>query len=143
MSLFHKVILPMILSNSYSNSCFYTNDHEWITFEGLVAYAGVCPFKFSGIREITKVAFYDLPEMVAQGAVIVVVTADEYQLKIHMPVDGWITDRNYKLAEQPRLIIQPIEKAGWVIKIRPKAPYSREGLLRAEQYKWQRNGVKI
>jgi len=34
---------------------YYTNDHEWIDFQGTIAYTGICLFKLLGFKEIPLV----------------------------------------------------------------------------------------
>ncbi|SEN98147.1 hypothetical protein SAMN05660816_01801 [Niastella yeongjuensis] len=41
--------------NTIKRNLYYTNDHEWIDFQGVVAYVGVCRFKLSGFKEIHKI----------------------------------------------------------------------------------------
>ena len=36
---------------------YFTNDHEWIDFQGNVAYTGICGFKLIGIKEIHQIVF--------------------------------------------------------------------------------------
>jgi glycine cleavage system H protein len=36
---------------------YFTRDHEWIDFQGSIAYTGVCPFKLKGIKNIDKIVF--------------------------------------------------------------------------------------
>ena len=119
---------------SYVDSSFYTDDHEWIVFEGIVAYIGVCPFKLIGLDKIKKIEFADLSARFDKGACLATVFSEEYEIKVHMPVEGWVIESNVRTAETPSDIAKGI-KAGWIAKIRPVAPYSRHGLLQAEQYK--------
>ena len=118
---------------SYTDSSFYT-DHEWIVFDGIVAYIGVCPFKLIGLGEIKKIEYEDSSERFDRGSSFATIFSDDYEIKIQMPVDAWIVELNTKSVTTPSQIKQGI-KAGWMAKIRPVAPYSREGLLQAEQYK--------
>jgi glycine cleavage system H protein len=119
---------------SYTDSSFYTTDHEWVMFEGIVAYMGICPFKLTGIDKIDKIEFADLSAKLEKGSCLATIHSDDYQIKVHMPVDGWVIESNIRSVEDPSYIRQDI-RSGWIAKIRPVAPYSREGLLRAEEYK--------
>lgn len=126
--------MHMTNSFSYSDSSFYTDDHEWIVFEGIVAYIGVCPFKLIGFGTIKKIEFADLSARFDEGVCFATIFSEEYEIKVHMPVDGWVIESNPRATQTPSHITQGI-KAGWIAKIRPVAPYSRQGLLQAEQYK--------
>ena len=47
----------MKTANPTSADLYYTKDHEWISFQGAVAYTGVCTFKLIGFKEIQQVDF--------------------------------------------------------------------------------------
>lgn len=118
---------------------YYTNDHEWIDFQGTVAYTGVCHFKLLGFKGIHRIRFTDKSGFRKKGEVIAQITYNEYQIDAHMPVDGKIVQVNEDLltGDQNRLI-QTAENSGWLIKLIPSQPYERKDLLLPKQY--QLNG---
>jgi glycine cleavage system H protein len=49
--------------NLIKRNIYYTNDHEWIDFQGSVAYIGVCRFKLSGFKEIHMIKFTEISDL--------------------------------------------------------------------------------
>ena len=47
----------MNLEKSIKKDLYYTKDHEWVNFQGAVAYTGVSSFKLVGFKEIHQVIF--------------------------------------------------------------------------------------
>lgn len=119
--------------NSNKNH-FYTKDHEWIEYNGQVAYVGVCDFKLIGLKKIQKIEYGDLSGILQQGHVLATIFSDEYRIMMHMPVTGKIIEYNLKLLTEPEMILKQAQKGGWIAKINPSSPYNRNGLLQPEQY---------
>jgi glycine cleavage system H protein len=118
---------------------YYTNDHEWINFQGTVAYTGVCSFKLLGFKEIHQVHFIKPLGFVKKDEVIASIVYNEYRVEVHMPVDGKLAEVNESLlsGNKDSLLVKP-ESTGWIAKIVPSQPYERNGLLLPKQY--QMNG---
>jgi glycine cleavage system H protein len=115
---------------------YYTSDHEWISFQGSVAYAGVCPFKLKGIMKIDRLTFEGDAGMKKKGEVIATIYYDDYTIKVCMPVDGKVINLNDKLLSgEHSLLLQSPDQLGWIARISPAQPYERKGLLHSEQYK--------
>lgn len=118
---------------------FYTQDHEWIDFQGSVAYIGVCQFKLLGFKEVHQITFNEPSGFKKKSDVIATIRYNDYQIEVHMPVDGKIVQVNENLlsGNQDTLLLQP-ESTGWIAKIIPSQPYERKDLLLPQQY--QMNG---
>lgn len=127
------------MEKTTNKDLFYTKDHEWIDFQGTVAYTGVCSFKLLGFKEIQQIAFADSSGFKKQGEVIATIKYNDYQIEAHMPVDGKVVEVNEALlsGDQNVLLQQP-EKSGWIALIIPSQPYERKDLLLPKQY--QMNG---
>ena len=118
---------------------FYTNDHEWIDFQGTVAYVGVCHFKLIGFKEIHSLNFNSTPGLMKKGDLIAIITYKDYGIDVHMPVDGKLVQVNEELSEgKMSTLLQSAESGAWLAKIIPAEPYERKGLLLPKQY--QMNG---
>ena len=114
---------------------YYTNDHEWIDFQGTIAYTGICLFKLLGFKEIHQVKFAETSGFKKQGEVIAVIKYKDYQVEAHMPVDGKIKEVNETfISGNPNLLLQHAEKEGWIALIVPSQPYERKELLLPKQY---------
>jgi len=118
---------------------YYTHDHEWIDFQGSVAYVGVCHFKLLGFKEVHQITFFDLLEFKKKGEVIATIRYNDYQIEAHMPVDGKVIQVNDALTpENSSLLLQQTETNGWIALIVPSQPNDRKELLLPREY--QSNG---
>ena len=57
----------MKTGSSSSKDLYYTKDHEWIRFEGPIAYTGICSYQLIGFRNIDQIVFYDLTGFKKRG----------------------------------------------------------------------------
>lgn len=121
--------------NIIKRNLYYTNDHEWIDFQGSVAYVGVCQFKLSGIKEIHNIDFNDFANILHPGEVICNIQYDDYQIQVHMPVEGNIISFNdLLLTEEKNVLLQQPENNGWIALIVPCRLNDKTGLLSVEEY---------
>jgi glycine cleavage system H protein len=114
---------------------YYSYDHEWIDFQGSVAYIGVCAFKLKGIKHIHQLVFAEDPGLRKQGEVIASIQYEDYQVLVHMPIDGKVISINEALwLDNRSLLLEQPENNGWLALIVPHEPNERTGLLEPEQY---------
>ena len=125
------------MSKEKSNKdLYYTNDHEWIDFQGTVAYVGVCSFKLSGFKEIHQLTFREPSGFKKRGEIIATITYNDYQIEAHMPVDGKLVEINSTLLSGNQdILLQHPENSGWLALIIPAQPYERKYLLLPKQYR--------
>jgi glycine cleavage system H protein len=125
----------MNASKPVMRNLYYTNDHEWIDFQGSVAYIGVCQFKLSGIKEIQQIVFAENSDLRKQGEIIASIHFDDYQIPVHMPVEGKIiTINDLLLTDNKNLLIQQPENNGWIALAVPGQLNNKRGLLSPEEY---------
>lgn len=118
---------------------YYTNDHEWIAFQGTVAYTGICLFKLLGFKEIHGLHFNDPSGFKKKGEVLARITYNDYEIEAHMPVDGNVIEVNELLLSDKReMLLHYPESNAWLALIVPSQPYERKELLLPKQY--QLNG---
>lgn len=114
---------------------YYTNDHEWIDFQGSVAYVGICGFKLKGILQVEQIIFSTGEGIKKQGEILVTIQYDDYQIPVHMPVDGKVISLNDAMTQGSKdILLQQPENNGWIALIVPDKPYERPGLMLPEQY---------
>ena len=129
----------MNMEKSTNKDLYYTYDHEWIDFQGTVAYIGVCSFKLSGFKTIHQINFTDHSGFKKMGDLIATVKYNDYQIEAHMPVDGKVVQINDTLLSGDQdVLLQHPENIGWIALIVPVQPYERKDLLLPKQY--QMNG---
>jgi glycine cleavage system H protein len=118
---------------------YYTKDHEWIEFQGTVAYTGICKFKLTGFKQIQEINFNEPVGFKKQGDVIATVKYNDYLIEAHMPVDGKVLQLNEKLISgNLNILLDCAESSGWIALIVPSLPHERKDLLLPKQY--QLNG---
>lgn len=125
----------MNLEKSSNKDLYYTKDHEWIDYQGSVAYVGVCSFKLLGFREVHQIIFNGVSGFMKQGEVIASVKYNDYRIDVHMPVDGKLVQINDTLVSgNQNILLQQPENSGWVALIVPTELYERKELLLPKQY---------
>jgi glycine cleavage system H protein len=121
--------------NKSKRDLYYTNCHDWIDFQGSVAYVGAAMLKVIHASQVFKLEFVDNQGFARQGEVFARLECDGSTIPIHMPVDGKIISLNDMLEGNCQLLIDQPENKGWLALIAPTKPYERAGLLQPEQYR--------
>ncbi len=129
----------MKIEKSRVRDLYYTPDHEWIDFQGSVAYAGICRFKLTGFKQVQAIRFNEPSGFKKKGDVIATLQYNDYVIAVHMPVDGKVLQVNEQLVKgSPNILLDCAETSGWIVLIAPSSPHERPGLLLPKQY--QLNG---
>lgn len=122
-------------TSEVTRDVYYTHDHEWVSFQGSVAYMGISAFKLTGFREIHQIQFNHSSGFKHKGELLATVHYRDYRIEINMPVDGKVVDINDSLVSGDReILLHEPEANGWVARIIPAKPDERANLLRPEQY---------
>jgi len=125
----------MSTDKSPRKNLYYTNDHEWIDFQGTVAYVGICLFKLTGFKQVQKVVFEKSSGFKRKGDLIATIKYKDYNIQVHMPVDGRVVQMNDIIqTENPGLLLEYPESSGWIALIVPTQPYERKNLWSQKQY---------
>ena len=112
----------------------YTKEHEWIRFEGDVAYVGITDYAQSELGEIVFVDVDCIGEVIGQNEVFGSVEAVKTVSDLNMPVEGEVLEVNQTINDQPELVNNDPYGEGWMIKISVANPAQLETLLDAEAY---------
>jgi len=115
---------------------YYTHKHEWIDYQGSIAYIGVSAQKLKHIDDIQHIQILEATHNRQQGEIIAYIQSGEKNIPVHMPVSGRILSVNDRLlnGEEQILIDQP-ENNGWIALILPSTPLERMGLMQSAQYR--------
>lgn len=114
---------------------YYTQDHEWIDFQGSVAYVGICSFKLLGIRQIQQMVFIESSDQINRGEVIATIRYDDYLIHVNMPVNGKIISINeLLLSGDENILLRQPEDNGWIALIVPSQFNEGLGLLSPAEY---------
>ncbi len=113
----------------------YTNEHEWIRFEGEEAYVGITDYAQTQLGDIV---FVDVPtegETLEKGETFGSIEVVKTVSDLFLPVGGEILEVNPALEENPELVNKDPYGEGWIIKIKPSDASEADDLLDAEAYK--------
>lgn len=113
----------------------YTNEHEWIRFEGEEAYVGITDYAQSQLGDIV---FVDVPtegETLEKGETFGSIEVVKTVSDLFLPVGGEILEINPALEENPGLVNSDPYGEGWLVRIKPTDPSEADDLLDAEAYK--------
>lgn len=115
---------------------YYTPDHEWIDFQGIIAYVGLSNFKLLGFKTIHEISSREPLQTAAKGEVLARVRYNDWNIGLHMPVDGRILRLNSLfIVNNLAQIAEHMNRSGWMISIAPTNPDDRHGLIPFQQYR--------
>jgi glycine cleavage system H protein len=121
----------------YPSDLRYASTHEWARQEGNLVVVGITKY---AVDLLTDLVFLDLPEVgesTFAGSSFGEVESVKAVSDLYAPVSGEVVEVNQAVINEPSLIASDPYGKGWLIKIRPEAGASLEGLLTAEQYQKQ------
>jgi glycine cleavage system H protein len=113
----------------------YTSEHEWIRFEGDVAYVGITDYAQDQLGDIVFVDIPTVGETLAQGDTFGTIEVVKTISDLFIPVGGEVLEQNEALADNPALVNTDPYGEGWIVKLKPADPAEAESLLDAEAYK--------
>ena len=113
----------------------YTKDHEWVRFEGDVAYVGITDYAQGELGEIVYVDITTEGETVEAESIFGTVEAVKTVSDLYMPITGEVLEINPALEDAPELVNESPYGEGWIIRIVvADASAAAAGLLSAEAY---------
>jgi glycine cleavage system H protein len=112
----------------------YTKDHEWIRFEGDVAFIGVTDFAQHELGDIVFVDIESVGKTIAREEVFGTIEAVKTVSDLFMPVSAEILEKNPALESQPELVNTDPYGEGWMVKVKPSVASEADSLLSAEDY---------
>ena len=113
----------------------YTKDHEWVRFEGDVAYVGITDYAQGELGEIVYVDITTEGETVEAESIFGSVEAVKTVSDLYMPITGEVLEINPALEDAPELVNESPYGEGWIIRIAvADASAAAAGLLSAEAY---------
>jgi glycine cleavage system H protein len=113
----------------------YTTSHEWVRADGDLLVVGITDHAQS---ELTDIVFVDLPaagKTVAAGKSVLTLESVKTVSDLYAPADATVVEANPELKAHPELINQDPYGKGWIVKLRPTAPFDPARLLTPEQYR--------
>ncbi|MCL4810995.1 MAG: glycine cleavage system protein GcvH [Vicinamibacteraceae bacterium] len=117
----------------YPSDRKYTNDHEWVRFEGETGVVGITDYAQQQLGDVVYVELPDVGKTVTKGEVFGTIESVKAVSELFAPVGGEVVEVNTALTQSPEQVNGDPHGA-WMIKLRPSSAADAEGLLSAEQY---------
>jgi glycine cleavage system H protein len=119
---------------NYPENLKYTAEHEWIRFEGDVAFIGITDFAQSELGDIVYVDIETKGQSLKTEDVFGTVEAVKTVSDLFMPVSGEVLEVNPAVDQSPEKINQtPYDL--WIIRVKMSDPSEADQLLSADAYK--------
>ncbi|MCF2491250.1 glycine cleavage system protein GcvH [Dyadobacter sp. CY347] len=112
----------------------YTEDHEWIRFDGDTATIGITDHAQNELGDIVYVDINTVGDAVGKGEVFGSVEAVKTVSDLFIPVAGTVLEVNEELDGEPELVNTDPYGRGWMVKISLTNPDDQDGLMSAEEY---------
>ncbi|MBV9094018.1 MAG: glycine cleavage system protein GcvH [Streptosporangiaceae bacterium] len=117
----------------------YTQEHEWVSVEGMSARVGITDYAAQQLGDVVYVSLPAPGAEVTAGEPCGEVESVKSVSDLYSPVDGEVTEVNTELEDDPSLVNAEPYAAGWMFRVRLAAGSDGEAalppdLLSAAQY---------
>ena len=112
----------------------FTEDHEWIDFNGTVGFIGLSAFKLAEIKKIDSIKWFNNKGVISKGTLIANLHCGDEIIPVNAPVKGKFLGPNIKLTNNLDLILESPQDRGWIFFITPSKFQDKDGLLQPEDY---------
>ncbi len=112
----------------------YSEDHEWISVDGDVGTVGITDYAQKALGDVVFVELPDVGAVFIKGDEAAVVESVKAASEIYAPVNGEVTEVNVTLNDDPSLVNQSADDAGWFFKIRMDDAGQLDELMTEDQY---------
>ena len=112
----------------------YTEEHEWLRPEKDIVIVGITEH---AAEQLGDLVFVELPSAnleVTKDQEIVVIESVKAASDILAPLDGFITEINESIIDDPSLVNSDPMGAGWFFKMKLKDPNEMDSLMDREEY---------
>ena len=116
-------------------SLYFTKDHEWIRVDGNNATVGISNH---AQEQLGDIVFAETPEAgrsLRKGEEAAVVESVKAASDVYTPISGTVIEGNPALADDPAIINNDPEGAGWFFKLEVTNPSELEGLMDEAAYR--------
>ena len=114
---------------------YFTKEHEWIRVEGDQATVGISDH---AQEQLGDIVFAEVPEagrQLSKGQEAAVVESVKAASDVYAPVSGEVTEGNQAVADDPALVNNDPEGAGWFFKLKLSNPGELSGLMDEAAYR--------
>ena len=116
-------------------SLYFTKEHEWVRVEGNSATVGISSH---AQEQLGDIVFAEVPQAgrsLRKGEEAAVVESVKAASDVYSPISGSVIEGNQAVADDPALINNDPEGAGWFFKIEVTDPSELEGLMDEAAYR--------
>ena len=114
---------------------YFTKDHEWVRVDGNNATVGISNH---AQEQLGDIVFAETPEAgrsLRKGEEAAVVESVKAASDVYSPISGTVIEGNPALADDPAIINNDPEGAGWFFKLEVTNPSELEGLMDENAYR--------
>ena len=112
----------------------YTEDHEWVRIEGDIGTVGITVYAQEQLGDVVFVELPDVGKSLTKGDDAAVVESVKAASEVYAPINGDVTEANEALADNPALVNEDAQGAGWFYKLRIADPSQLEALMDQAAY---------
>ncbi|HMP01679.1 MAG TPA: glycine cleavage system protein GcvH [Gemmatales bacterium] len=121
----------------YPTNQRYAPTHEWARQDGSLIVVGITQYAVDLLTDLVYLDLPDVGENTFAGSSFGEVESVKAVSDLYAPVAGEVVEVNQAVVSDPAVIASDPYGAGWLVKIRPEAGATLDGLLTAEQYQQQ------
>lgn len=114
---------------------YFTKDHEWVRVDGNNATVGISNH---AQEQLGDIVFAETPEAgrsLRKGEEAAVVESVKAASDVYSPISGTVIEGNPALADDPAIINNDPEGAGWFFKLEVSNPSELDGLMDETAYR--------
>jgi glycine cleavage system H protein len=114
----------------------YTEDHEWLRLEadGNIT-VGVTNYAQEQLGDVVYIQLPEVGRSYGKGDEAAVIESVKVAGEIKMPAEGTVVEVNTSIADDPAVVNQEAEGAGWFFKFTPVGAGATDSLMDAVAYK--------
>ena len=116
-------------------SVYFTKEHEWVRVEGNNATVGISSHAQEQLGDIVFAETPEAGKSLRKGEEAAVVESVKAASDVYSPISGTVIEGNPALADDPAIINNDPEGAGWFFKIEVTNPSELEGLMNEAAYR--------
>ena len=116
-------------------SLYFTKEHEWIRVEGNGGTVGISSHAQEQLGDIVFVEVPEAGREIRKGDEAAVVESVKAASDVYSPISGSVIEGNQAIADDPSLVNNDPEGAGWFFKIEVKDSSELDGMMDEGAYR--------
>ena len=116
-------------------SLYFTKDHEWIRVDGNQGTVGISSHAQEQLGDIVFVEVPEAGREIRKGQEAAVVESVKAASDVYSPISGSVIEGNQAIADDPSLVNNDPEGAGWFFKIEVKDSSELDGMMDEGAYR--------